>query len=56
MVTEQLEIIEEEQIRYIRMKLAQTSDPTLRKQLKEQLDKFAEGLGESSEKQTLLAE
>jgi hypothetical protein len=56
MVTEQLKMIEDAQVRYLRMELAKATDPKRRQELKEQLDKLDEGLGEISEKQTLLVE
>ena len=56
MVTEQLKMVNEEQVRYLRMELAKATDPKRRQELKEQLDKLDEGLGEISEKQTLLVE
>lgn len=56
MVTEQLTMVNEEQVRYLRMELAKATDPKRRQELKEQLDKLDEGLGEISEKQTLLVD
>jgi hypothetical protein len=56
MVTEQLKMIEDAQVRYLRMELARATDPKRRQELKEQLDLVEEGLSEISEKQSLLAE
>jgi hypothetical protein len=56
MVREQIQMVEEAQVRYLRMELAKATDPKRRQELKEQLDKLDEGLGEISDKQTLLVE
>jgi hypothetical protein len=56
MVTEQLKMIEDAQVRYLRMELARATDPKRRQELKEQLDMIEEGISTSIEKQTLLAE
>jgi hypothetical protein len=56
MVTDNMKIMQEEQFRYLRMQLAQTTDPKRIKELKEQLDMIEEGISTSIEKQTLLAE
>jgi len=49
-------MIEDAQVRYLRMELARATDPKRRQELKEQLDMIEEGISTSIEKQTLLAE
>ena len=56
MVTEQLKMVEEAQVRYLRMELATAIDPKRIQELKDQLDMIDEGLGKISETQTLLVE